>query len=73
MEKKTEELLVGGYMVLLILAVWGWVFNIVALCHCDFASPYKAEVIRSIGVVVSPVGVVAGYLTIEDGPDKEEP
>lgn len=48
-----------------ILAVIGWVKNIVKLCHCDFASPYKAEVVYTIGIL-PPVGAVTGWITIKD-------
>ena len=48
----------------------GYIMNIVALCNCDFEPNYKAEVIRSIGIVVPPVGAVAGWIHIEDGPPK---
>ena len=49
------------------MAVGGYIANIVKLCQCDFDTPLKAEVIRGIGVIVPPVGVVTGWLTIQDG------
>jgi hypothetical protein len=56
---------------LLILAMGiGWVMNVVKFCKCDFEAPYKAEAIRGIGIVVLPVGAVAGWCTIDDGPAK---
>ena len=42
----------------------GYVANIVKLCGCDFQAPYKAEVIRGVGVVVPVVGVPAGYMDL---------
>lgn len=54
-------------MVILVLPGIGYVANIVKLCKCDFETPFKAEVIRGIGVFVFPVGVITGYLTIKDG------
>lgn len=59
-----------------IVIVWvvgllGWVSNINQLIRCDFEKPYKAEVIRSIGVVVVPIGAVAGFFKIDDTPEKE--
>jgi len=63
-----EFLVVAMIAVLALFAPVGYVCNIVKLCKCDFKSPIKAEVIRGIGVVVSPVGVVAGFLTISDDP-----
>ena len=58
-------LLIGAF------TMTGYVLNLVKLCRCDFASPIKAEVVRGIGVVVPPVGVVAGYINIEDGEIKD--
>ena len=55
-------------VILCALPAVGYIKNIVKLCQCDFASPVKAEVIRGIGVVVPPVGVVTGFLTINDEP-----
>ena len=37
--------------------------NVYKLVKLDFASPYKSEVIRLIGLV-PPVGAIVGYLTI---------
>ena len=61
-----------GY-VSLILVVWlilalGWILNLVKFCECDFKAPYKAEVIRGVGILVAPVGIVVGWITIPDGP-----
>lgn len=58
-----------GIVVLVIvigLFLGGYVANIVKLCHCDFASPYKAEAIRLIGVFMPPIGIVTGYIEIDD-------
>jgi prepilin-type N-terminal cleavage/methylation domain-containing protein len=61
------ELLMGlAIVVLAFLPLVGYVGNIVRLCHCDFAAPYKSEVIRVIGIFVPPVGVVTGFCKIED-------
>jgi len=56
------------YTAVVILALAGWVGNIVKFAGCDFKSPYKAEVIRGVGIIVPVVGAVTGYLDIEDGP-----
>lgn len=50
----------------------GWVFNLIALIDCDFEAPYKAEIIRGVGVVAAPVGGVVGYFDIEDGENVED-
>lgn len=55
------------YMAIPTLLILGWVMNLVALCKCDFKEPFKAEIIRGVGTVVVPVGVIAGYVPIEDG------
>jgi hypothetical protein len=53
-------------------AVCGWCLNVYKLTQCDFEAPYKAEVIRGIGVPFGPVGIFAGYLDIEDGENHDE-
>jgi hypothetical protein len=53
-------------------AVCGWCLNVYKLTQCDFEAPYKAEVIRGIGVPFGPVGIFAGYLDIEDGESHDE-
>jgi len=42
----------------------GWGMNIYKLCTCDFEPSYKAEAIRTIGIVVAPVGCVAGWMDL---------
>lgn len=45
----------------------GYIKNVIALAGCSFHGPsYKAEVLRTIGVFVPPIGAVEGYLTITD-------
>lgn len=43
----------------------GWVKNIIKLTELDFEAPYKAEVIRVVGIF-PPVGMIVGYMDIED-------
>ena len=57
---------VVAYLLVVLLLIVGWVMNLVAFCRCDFEAPYKAEIIRAVGVVVPPVGGVAGYIGIDD-------
>ncbi len=69
--------IIGGmtflaFIALLILLFAGWVMNLVALIKCDFEAPYKAEGIRAVGAIVPPVGMVAGWIDIDDGPKKKE-
>jgi hypothetical protein len=42
----------------------GWVMNVAALMKCDFDPIGKCEVIRVVGVFVSPVGAVLGFMEI---------
>ena len=49
---------------LIIGSVIGWGMNIFKLTSCDFEKPYKAEVIRVIGVPFAPVGIIAGYMDL---------
>lgn len=49
----------------LILALFlGWGMNIYSLTQCDFEAPYRAEVLRMLGVFLAPVGGVLGWLDI---------
>lgn len=52
-------------IVLPLVMVTGWVKNLVSLTECDFMPPYKAEVIRTVGLI-PPIGAIVGYLSIED-------
>lgn len=53
-----------GYFLIVGLGVFGYFANIYKLTKCDFEPSYKAEVIRGIGIVVPPVGIVTGYLNL---------
>ena len=60
----------GAFLMVVVaigLLLCGYVLNIVALCKCDFEPSYKAECIRTVGVVIPVVGVVTGYIDIADG------
>ena len=61
-------LLCFGLVVVIIVCCFGYVANVVNFCKCDFAEPYKAEIIRGLGIAIPPVGVVAGFCNIADGP-----
>lgn len=54
------------YFLIVIFCVIGWIMNIGKLVACDFEGPYKAEIIRTVGVFAFPAGIVIGYMTIED-------
>ena len=52
---------------IIVLLFFGYCANIVKLAKCDFSAPYKAEVLRGVGVFpVVPMGAVLGWLDIED-------
>ncbi len=55
--------LVGLIWFIIIVAFGsGWCVNIYKLTQCDFEPSYKAEIIRTIGVVVPVVGGVTGWM-----------
>ena len=55
-----------GYIGILIwlIVIFGWFRNIYKLTQCDFDVPLKTEVIRSVGIVVFPLGAFVGYMDI---------
>ncbi len=54
-------------LVLIVVGIgYGYVHNIIMLCNDDFKAPYKTEVIRGVGIVVPPVGWIAGYITFDE-------
>lgn len=57
-------------VVFLIIAI-GWIMNVVKLVKCDFEAPYKAEVIRGIGLI-PPIGMIVGWMNISDGVEVPE-
>lgn len=60
----------GGLLVisLWVLILSGWTMNIMKLIKCDFKSPYKAEIIHTVGIL-PPVGMIIGWFHIDDTPD----
>jgi len=50
-------------MVIIIVVGTGWVKNIIKLTECDFESPYKCEVIHTVGLI-PPIGMVTGWLNL---------
>jgi hypothetical protein len=51
-------------IILALLLLVSWPVNLVRFIQCDFKTPYKAEIIRGIGIPIVPVGVVAAYLPL---------
>lgn len=58
-------------LVIVFFGFWGYGLNFYKLVNLDFESPYKAEVIRVIGVF-PPIGAIAGWFDIEDGDKSNE-
>ena len=58
------------WITLLIVLGIGWILNIVKFVNLDFKEPYKAEIVRAIGIPIAPLGGVVGYMTIDDTPPK---
>ncbi len=59
----------SGYLSILIylLLLYGWFANIYKLTKYDFDVPLKAEVVRFVGIPVFPMGIILGYMDLEDG------
>lgn len=56
--------------VIICLLAGGWVANVYKFAKSDFQEPYKTEVVRGIGIVIAPVGIIAGYMDIGDEVDE---
>jgi hypothetical protein len=65
--EKSKSLAGGGIGMLIGLAlVFGWVLNLVKFFNLDFREPFKAEIIRGIGLAPTPIGGIIGYIPIKD-------
>ena len=54
------------FVVLIVLVCGsGWVVNCVKFARLDFEAPYKAEILRGIGIF-PPIGAVMGWVPISD-------
>lgn len=51
------------YLVIILAIFTGWGMNLYKLVHCDFETPYKTEIIRSIGIIPA-IGMFTGWMTI---------
>jgi hypothetical protein len=49
------------------ILVFGYISNIIKLVHCDFKPSYKAEILRGAGIIIVPMGIIEGFLSIKDG------
>lgn len=71
MRQSNFDKVAGGSLLLIVLIVIalgaGWIMNIVKFARLDFEAPYKAEVLRGIGIA-PPIGAVMGWIPINDTP-----
>lgn len=61
---KSNSALAVGFFVFYFACILGWIVNAARTTSCDYVAPYKCEVVRGLGVVVPPVGAIAGYLDL---------
>jgi hypothetical protein len=52
------------YLLIILFVFVMWIVNIVKLTDLDFEAPYKAEVVRTIGIPVVFMPVVTGFMDI---------
>jgi len=52
------------FLIIYLTAAVGWCLNLYKLTQLDFASPYKAEVIRIVGI--TPLGAVIGWIKLDE-------
>jgi hypothetical protein len=50
------------WLAIVILSIYGWVSNIVEVFGADFSIVTGKLVLRVVGILIAPVGVVMGYL-----------
>lgn len=57
----STEMIVAFWAVIAIVAVWGWVWNIIKLVDmcCDISGML---IVRAAGIFVPPLGAVMGFL-----------
>ena len=59
-----ELMIVIALVLAIIPGTIGFGMNIYKLANCDFEAPYKAEILRGVGIPFFPLGVVVGYMDI---------
>ena len=56
-----------GFCVALVVGLfYGYISNLVYFVKTDFEPSYKEEIVRGVGIFIPPVGVVLGYVDLED-------
>jgi hypothetical protein len=48
------------WLLIAVLAILGWFKDVIHLIHCDFSSPWKAEILYGIGAVTG-FGAIFGW------------
>jgi len=51
---------ISTILIIFVILVTPWLWNVVKFVSCDFESDWKCEVIHGVGVVVPP----AAYITV---------
>lgn len=50
-------------IIIFIVSIVGWVWNIIKITQHDFSDPITAMIVlRVVGIIVAPLGVVMGYI-----------
>lgn len=65
MELLAKTLFAIIIVILICLPTYGWIKNLIELTKLDFKEPYKAEVLRTVGVS-TPLGCILGFINIKD-------
>ena len=52
-------------LILVSTILFGYYNNIAKLVELDFEKPYKAEILRGVGLI-PPVGMIMGYVEFEE-------
>ena len=59
-----EALLIGVGVPLALVVLYGWVENIIKLCHMADASNHLGMLaLRVVGIFMAPIGVVMGFIS----------
>lgn len=68
MDKETilEGLFALIVFIAIIFGIIGYLLNIKKLISLDFVEPYKAEILRTLGIIPT-VGPIIGWIKLEDG------
>lgn len=57
-------------IVFCIISAFGlWVTNVVKFVSLDFDTPYRAEIIRGIGIPAAPIGIIVSLMDIGEEND----